>query len=189
MDLQRINVKLLATAPPDFSVDSFLAIFGRWRNDAENPAGWFDLADYAHMPKGTGVVLVGKQGNFSIDLGDPGPGLLYCGKQDYSGPVEQRITETFERCLALVKPLLTEPEYPADLKIQPGSWELAINDRLDSPNTAATDQDLRPGISAALDTVFGPGAYSIEREPDPQKRYGFSIRASQITKIDDLFRS
>ena len=51
MDLQRINVKLLATAPPDFSVDSFLAIFGRWRNDAEKPVGWFDLADYAHMPK------------------------------------------------------------------------------------------------------------------------------------------
>ena len=75
------------------------------------------------------------------------------------------------------------------MKIQPGSWELAINDRLDSPNTVATDQDLRPEISAALDTVFGPGAYSIEREPDPQKRYGFSIRASQITKIDDLFRS
>ena len=188
MDLQRINVKLLAGAPRDFSVDSFLAIFGRWRNDAENPAAWFDLADYAHMPKGAGVVLVGKQGNFSIDLGDPGPGLLYCGKKDYSGSVEQRITETFERCLALVKPLLGEPEYPAELKIQPGSWELAINDRLDAPNTATTDENLRPGISAALDTVFGPGAYAIEREPDPQKRYGFSIRASQITAIDDLFR-
>ncbi len=187
MDLQRINLKLLADAPPDFSVDSFLAIFGRWRNDATNPAAWFDLADYAHMPKGAGVVLVGKQGNFSIDLGDPGPGLLYCGKQDYSGPVEQRITETFQRCLALVKPLLTEPEYPSDLEVQPGKWELAINDRLDSPNTGATDRELRPGISAALDTVFGPGAYAMEREPDPQKRYGFSIRSSQITTIDDLF--
>ncbi len=187
MDLQRINLKLLADAPPDFSVDSFLAIFGRWRNDATNPAAWFDLADYAHMPKGAGVVLVGKQGNFSIDLGDPGPGLLYCGKQDYSGPVEQRITETFQRCLALVKPLLTEPEYPPDLEVQPGKWELAINDRLDSPNTGATDRELRPGISAALDTVFGPGAYAMERESDPQKRYGFSIRSSQITTIDDLF--
>ena len=63
------------------------------------------------------------------------------------------------------------------------------NLRRPASDTAATDQDLRPGITAALDTVFGPSAYSIEREPDPQKRYGFSIRASQITKIDDLFRA
>lgn len=186
IDLQRINVKMLAQAPPDFELNPFLAIFGRWRNDKEHPEVWVDLADYAHMPKGPGVVLIGKRGNFSIDLADPAPGLLYCGKRDYEGSNEQRILETFRRGIGLVKPLLAEADYPPQLQLQPEAWELTFNDRLDTPNTDATDAELRPGIDAALKTLFGDGGYEAQRETDPERRYAFSIRAKHSIDLDAL---
>ncbi len=186
IDLQRIHLKLLADAPADFSLDPFLAVFGRLRQDTANPEEWVDMADYAHMPKGVGMLLAGHRANFSIDQGDPGPGFLYAGKSGHEGPIDQRVLETFRRCIALVEPLLAEPEYPSALQPVWGSWELVINDRLEAPNTDATDAELRSGIETALDQLFGRGGYTAEREPDPGRRYGFSIRAGQSPTLEDL---
>ncbi len=185
-DLQRINAKLMADAGANLNIDSILAIFGRWRQDRDHPSDWVDLADYAHMAKGQGILLVGKQGNFAVDLTDPGPGLLYCGKKDFEGPVVDRVLEAMRRCLALAVPLVAEPEYPADLKPQPGSWELTVNDRLDFPNTGETDKQLGPSIKSVLDSVFGSGNYTAEREPDPQRRYAYSVRTEWPAGVKEL---
>ena len=94
--------------------------------------------------------------------------------------------EAIRRCLALAVPLIGEPEYPASLKLQPGSWELTINDRLDFPNTDETDGQLGPGIKSALDTLFGSGNYTAEREPDPGRRYAYSVRAKWPGGVKEL---
>ena len=185
-DLQRIHVKMLADAPATLSLDPFLTIFGRWRNDKSHPAQWVDLADYAHMAKGPVIVLAGRQGNFSLDRNDPGLGLLYAGKKDFEGPDDRRIIEAFRRCLDLTRALGAEPAYPANLKLNPAAWELFINDRLDFPNDEATDARLKPAVEAALTKLFGPGAYTAERDTDPQRRYAFSIRAGRDITLDGL---
>jgi hypothetical protein len=175
-DLQRIDVKILAEAPANFSLDPFLAIFSRWRK-TQDEFDWIDLADYAHMPAGAGIMLIGKQGSFSLNLDDPGIGLLYSGRKDFSGTFEGRVVEAFRRCLRLAKPLLAEPDYPRQLKLLPGSWEIFINDRLHFPNTDETDRILCWPIASALNALFGANNYSMDREKDPQRRYAFSVRA------------
>jgi hypothetical protein len=177
-DLQRIDVKMLAEAPADLSLDPFLAIFSRWRHE-QDESDWIDLADYAHMPKGAGIMLIGKQGAFSVNLDDPGIGLLYSGRKDFAGTVDQRVLEAARRCLNFTKRLTAEPEYPEPLKLLPGAWEVFINDRLNFPNTQETGQRLRGGIESALNVLFGAGAYSMKAEDDPQRRYAFSVRAQQ----------
>jgi len=185
-DLQRISVKLFADTPPGFSVDPFLAIFGRWRNETDHPARWVDVADYAHMVQGPGILLVGKQGSFAANMDEPGFGLLYSGKQDFEGDVEQRFLEAFRRALELQKRLVSEPEFPEAVKLRTGDWLVFVNDRLDFPNTDETDELLKPGIQAALDTLFGPGAYQWTREPDPERRYGYRVQANPAPTLDQL---
>lgn len=184
-DLQRIDLKVLAEAPADLSLDPFLAIFSRWRKQ-QDESDWIDFADYAHMPHGAGIMLIGKQGSFSVNLDDPGIGLLYSGRKDFEGSFEQRVAEAFRRCLRLTKPLLAEPDYPKQLKLLPSSWEIFINDRLNFPNTDETDRRLRGPIESALDTLFGANGYAMERDKDPQRRYAFSVRAKN-GDIDALF--
>jgi len=178
MDLQRIDLKALLDAPRDVNLDALLAIFGRWRNDKDHPAQWVDLADYAHMSRGAGIVLVGKQGMFGVTRFDPGLALFYSGRAGYEGPCEQRVVESFRRHLALTKALFAEPDYPAALKTLSGTWELSVNDRLDFPNSEETDRLLRPAIEAALDKLFGRGSYQMIPENDRQRRYGFALHAN-----------
>jgi len=186
-DLQRIHVKMLADAPPDFRLDPFLAIFGRWRQDKTHPAQWVDLADYAHMAEGPGILLAGHQGNFVVDRARPGLGLLYAGKKDFEGANDERIVGAFRRCLDLTKALVTEPTYPAEMKLKPESWEFFINDRVYFPNNDETDAALRPAIESALNKLFGDGV-TMERDTDPQRRYAFSIRASTGLTLNQLYQ-
>ena len=179
MDLQRIDLKALVDAPRDVNLDPLLAIFSRWRNDKDHPARWVDLADYAHMSRGAGIVIVGKQGIFGMTRFEPALGLLYSGRADYEGSFEKRVLESFRRHLALTTALLREPDYPAELKTLTGGWEVTVNDRLGFPNNDDTDKLLRPQIVAALDKVFGAAAYEITRLSDPQQRYGFGLRSDK----------
>ncbi|MBI3666821.1 MAG: hypothetical protein HY236_11470, partial [Acidobacteria bacterium] len=91
VDLQKISVKIRTDAPPSLKLDPFLVVFGRWRTDAAHPAQWVDLADYAHMPNGPGIVLVGKLCNFSFDQTGGPTGLLYASKKGLNGPAEDRL--------------------------------------------------------------------------------------------------
>lgn len=185
MDLQRIDLKALLAAPRDVKLDALLGIFARWRNDKDHPARWVDLADYAHMSRGAGVVIVGKQGMFGVTRFDPGLGLFYSGRAEYEGSYEKRIIESFRRHLALAAALHREPDYPAELKTLTGSWELSINDRLNFPNSEETNRLLRPPIQAAIDKLFGPGSYEIHAENDRQRRYGFTLQA-KTTNLNRL---
>ena len=185
-DLQRIHLKILADAPAGLSLDPFLAIFGRWRHDKNHPAEWVDLADYAHMAKGPGIMLGGKQCNFCVSTDDPGLGLLYAGKKDFEGPVENRVLEAFRRCIRLSQALAAEPEFPPEMTLNTKSWELFINDRLQFPNTDATDRLLRAPIQAALDELFGAGDYAMTRDTDNKRRYAFSIRAEKPETLNTL---
>lgn len=185
-DLQRIHLKILVDAPAGLSLDPFLAIFGRWRHDKNHPAEWVDLADYAHMAKGPGVMLGGKQCNFCVSTDDPGLGLLYAGKKDFEGPVENRVLEAFRRCIRLSQALAAEPQFPPEMTLNTQSWELFINDRLQFPNTDATDRLLRTPIQAALDELFGAGDYAMTRDTDNKRRYAFSIRAEKPETLNTL---
>jgi len=185
-ELQRIAVKILTDAPPSLNLDPFLAIFGRWRTATAHPADWVDLADYAHMPRGPGIVLVGKRCNFSFDLGGAAPGLLYASKMGLEGAPEARLLSVFRACLEMSRSLLAEAEFPASVRLQTGSLELIFNDRLETANTEATDQQLKPAVVAALDRLLGPGAYQLTPQADPDRRYGFFIRAARPLNLDEM---
>ena len=186
MNLQRINVKIFTDAPERIELDAFLGIFARWREDSSHPCSWVDLADYAHVEKGPGIMLIGRRGNVSLDLGDPGPGILYGNKKDLEESEERRIEETFRRSVEVIQALTAEPEYPAAFRIRPGFWQLTFNDRLDAPNTDETDRRLRPVVEAVLDRLLGRGDYSLIRESDASRRYGFTVYWEKVGSLDEI---
>ncbi|MBI3696590.1 MAG: hypothetical protein HY238_17335 [Acidobacteria bacterium] len=178
IDVQKIAVKLFTDAPPTLNLDPFLSIFSRWRTDAADPARWVDLADYAHMPRGPGIVLIGHVCNFSFDLSAPAPGVLYSRKQGLDGSNEDRLRAVLRAAAEMSRRLLAEPEFPAGVHLLPGSLDIRFQDRLETPNADATDHLLRPAVTAVFDGLLGPGAYQARRQPDPGKLYGFSIESA-----------
>jgi hypothetical protein len=185
-EIQKIAVKILTDAPQNLNLDPLLSIFARWRKDQSHPAQWVDLADYAHMSRGSGIVLIGRFCNFSFDMGLPAPGILYASKKGLEGEPEGRLRQVLRASLEMTRALLAEPEFPAAVHLNPGALELAFNDRLETPNIAFTDRPLRPAVVATLDQLFGAGAYEVTPERDTSRRYGFSARAKNPPPLDGL---
>ena len=185
-NFQRIQIKILADAPPGLSLEPFLEIFGRWRHEKDNPAQWVDLADYAHMSRGPGVVLIGHRISIGFDTDAPQPGILFTARKGMSGSHGEKISAAFRWCLELAKRLAAEKEFPANVRLRTGEIELRFTDRLATPNTASTDAELRPAVTQALNALFGPGAYTLTPETDPAECYGFRVLASKSESLDAL---
>jgi len=185
-NLQRIQIKLPSNAPASLNLDPLLAIFGRWRKDMEDPAEWVDLADYGHMLRGPGIVLAGMRVNLAFDMDEPHPGFLYTSRKGLAGSNQERIASAFQSCFSYAKRLLGEKEFPSGVELLPGPVELRFIDRLETPNTAATDKELRPILSKVLDSLFGPGDYSLEQQTGSGESYGFRIYVAKPERFELL---
>ncbi|MDE0102540.1 MAG: hypothetical protein OXN89_09180 [Bryobacterales bacterium] len=172
IDLQRIDVKLLLNAPAEPDLDPFLVIFDRWRKVTDHPSDWVDLADYAHMPAGPGILIAGKRDTYSVNLNPPGPGLLTSVRRGLSGSLSERFREAFRRASDLNAAVLAEPEFPKEMAPIDGAWEIFANDRLLCPNTNEMDSVVRPELAAAL----GVDPATLRRHSDPVGRLGYSLR-------------
>jgi hypothetical protein len=147
-----------------------------------------DLADYAHVSRGPGVVLVGFSANFSFDMAGPAPGILYAARKGLSGTHEERVALVLRSCVELSRRLIAEPEFPKDVHVRLGEMEFNFPDRLEFPNTPATDQELRPAVQEILDRVLGANRYELTRHADPMQAYGFSVRAKSKEPLDALLQ-
>jgi hypothetical protein len=185
-DLLRIQVKLLSNAPRGLNLDPFLEIFARWRVEKNHPAEWVDLADYAHVPRGPGILLAGKNCNFAFDMADPAPGTLCFVKKGLSGSPAARIASAIRSALELSKRLVAEREFPSGVRLQTDALLLSFPDRLATPHNAATDAVLRPPMQRALDALFTANGYTLTQEPDAKAPYGFSVRAKKAEPLDAL---
>lgn len=185
-NLQRIQIKLFSDAPAGLGLEPFIEIFGRWRMEKDHPADWVDLADYAHIPRGPGIVLVGQRCNFAFDLSNPGPGILYAAKKGLGGSPAEKITAAMQGGLEMSQRLLAEPEFPQGIRLRTDRIEIRFNDRLETPNTPATDAELRPAIQQALDRLYGPDQFDLIPQTDTQQCYGFSVKAKTEEPLDRL---
>lgn len=186
MDLQRIQIKIAADAPANSNLDPFLEIFARWRMEKDHPAEWVDLADYAHMVRGPGIVLVGHRCNISFDLTNPGPGILYFAKKGLQGSLAERIATAFHDCFEMTKRLLSEKEFPSNIHLRTDAIEIRFADRLQAPNDAATDKELQPALRQVLDSLLGQNQYELNPQRDLGEAYGFSIRSKTPEPLDVL---
>jgi hypothetical protein len=193
MDLQRIQIKMLTDASANLNLDPFLDIFGRWRGEKDHPAGWVDLADYAHVPRGMGIVLVGFQANFAFDMTDDegrtAPGILYAARRGLTGTYAERIASALRSCLDLSKRLVAEKEFPQGVHLRTDALEIRFADRLVTPNTKAVYEELCPSVVQVLDRLYGSdtsGSYQLRPLTDPAELLGCSVRAKKSEPLEIL---
>ena len=187
-NLQRIQIKVATDAPPGLKLNPFLEIFGRWRKEKDDPAEWVDVADYAHIPRGPGIVLIGQRCNFSFDLADPGPGILYTAKRGLNGSHQEKILTSFQWCLDLAERLAAEKDFPKDVHLRTDSLEIRFNDRLETPNSPSTDQELQLPLRSVLEILFGRNGYELTPQIDPLQCYGFTVVTKRAEPLEVLLQ-
>jgi len=164
-DVVRIAVKLYALEPASVEMDRFIGVFHGWIQRGAVPGLLIDVADYAHVHEGPGVMLIGHEADHAIDVGEGRPGIAYSRKREPEGTLEDRIRSAIEAVELAAGELEGDPD-AGGVRFGRDELLLRVNDRLAAPNDEATYEALRPALEAALAELRPGRPASIERVPD-----------------------
>lgn len=186
---QKLGLKIFLEEPVRAETREFIPVFHSWiQNQEVDGHLLIDVHDYSHVHRGPGILLVAHEGNFSLDQAEGRPGLLYCGKQDLDGTREQCIREVFKQTLLACSRLESDPVLGGRVRFHTREMLLMANDRLHTPNTAETFDELRPVLTQALSAILGRGVFSLDRVEDPRERFSVWIRSRRSFRPGYLLR-
>lgn len=176
LNLQHVNVKIFVDGQLQADLENFINIFHRLVADQAMNEMMIDVADYRHVPKGPGVVMVGLEADYGMDDKDGRFGLRYNRKAPLEGTNQQRLKQAF--WAARNTCALLEDEIDG-LKFSRTDFELFINDRALAPNTRETREKFQGELETFLRDELGQTDAQVDYESDPRKVVGAVIRTSQ----------
>jgi len=163
MDAQRLQLKIFAI--PDsaqaLEAEAFIGVFHGWIKERVLSELVIDVANYLHVPKGPGVVLIGHGADYFMDDGEGRLGLLYNRKRAGPPPAD-RLTDLVRRTLHAALLLEREPALHGKLRFASSELLFRINDRLVAPNRDATFEALKPELEAWGRRIFA-GRFDLAR--------------------------
>ena len=174
--MQHFRVKIFATAAEGVDIAQAIPVFHRWIQQSALPEMLIDVADYGHVPAGPGVLLVGHDSHYSLDLNKNRLGLLYSRRTVADGSAADRIADAIDRAAAAAARIAAEAEFAGRLQFDSNEMEISVNDRYLAPNTPAAAAALEPDLRAVLDARWGPGAYTLELGGEPRELLTFRAR-------------
>jgi hypothetical protein len=173
MQATKFQVKLYSKAG-GIELEKLVPVFHEWiRKKKISDELLIDVADYAHVPQGPGVVLIGHQSDYYLDVAEDRPGLLYSRKRGFDGGFQAGIDDAFQRALEACR--LLEDEGTLDLEFGTDELLFRVQDRLNAPNGATTYEAYKPALEKAATTFFG-SALSLERLGDEREPFAVRIK-------------
>jgi hypothetical protein len=157
MEPEKLQLKLFTDRATGISPEAFVVVFHGWIKKKLLPELMIDVANYAHVPKGPGVALIGHGNDYFIDEGEGRLGLLYSRKRG-APDAGQRLADAFRRTLhaaSLIENDATLAGGGAQVRFRTDELQLRINDRLAAPNDDATFAALKPELDGFCRELFG----------------------------------
>ena len=180
MTPQRIATKFLVAPDPTAAValEPVTGLFHRFIQEQSLPGLLLDVADYAHVPDGPGVVLIGHDVDYGIDLVEGQAGLLVVRKRYGESAFGDVLRDTLGRALRAAQAI--EAEGSTGLHFALDSMTLQCFDRRLTPNCVESYETLRGDVEQVASCLYGASSYEVERvhTDDPRKALSMSIRGS-----------
>jgi len=189
MEFQHVNVKLLVKNPEEVDLEALIPVYHRWIQNQANGELLLDVADYRHVRSGPGVVLIGHQGNYSLDNAGDRLGVRYNRKAVLEGTNQDRLIQATQAALSVCRRLETEPSLGGRIQFNGREIEVFINDRLLASNTPetriATDSEFRTFLSI----LFGNIEYAVSYPQDPRSLFSVHAQTSQAFNTTALLNN
>jgi hypothetical protein len=176
MNPLRLSLKIFATKPvARDDLHPFIAVFHRLIQEAAVPGLLIDVADYAHVPEGPGVMLIGHDVDYGIDLGGGRTGLLTTRKRAGDLDLPALFRDTLAKAFAAAREI--ERDDTVSVRFAPDAIELAFPDRLAAPNNAHAYDYVSKELLPVARAVFG-GAARFENAAGSDPRRMLTLRVS-----------
>lgn len=149
-NIHKIIVKLIPAKIPDpknAAADKVVLAFNHWiQNSAITAHKLIDVANYSQVLDGPGIVLVGLEGNFSLENPSTGRKFAYQRKSATLGDFSARVKgclETARKAAALL-----EKELP--IRFEKDRFEVLLADRLNVPDGEKASEE----FAKAIEEIF-----------------------------------
>ncbi len=186
MQFQHVNVKLILEHPESVDFEALIPVFHGWIEGQAGSELLLDIADYTHVPAGPGVVLIGYEGDISVDNADGRPGARYNRKSPLNGSNQDRLRQAARAALTACRRLEEDPRLNGKVRFDGHEIEVFVNDRLLAPNNEGTRKAAHPEFQAFAQNLFRGGEYSLAYLTDRRRLFGVSIRSANRFSVTDL---
>lgn len=188
MDSSKLSVKFFFRDAQAVEQEAFVPVFHRWIQQHALPGHQLiDVADYAHVPEGPGIVLVSHEANLSTDEVGHQRGLLYFRKTPIEGDFEARLREVFRSALLSCKLLEDDEALAGEVAFETDALLFRVHDRLLAPNTAETYADVKPTLESFLSKLYG-GNVTLSHEPNDETLFEVKVTAGSSPSVDELLK-
>jgi hypothetical protein len=157
MNPLRLALKIFATKPiAREDLHPFIGMFHRFIQQAAVPGLLIDVADYAHVPDGPGVILIGHEVDYAIDLVGGRTGLLTTRKRGGDADLPALFRDALARAFSAARAI--EQDDTVAVRFAVDAIEIALPDRLAAPNTASAFDLVSKELLPIARAVFGDAA-------------------------------
>ncbi|MDP6978189.1 MAG: hypothetical protein QF570_06235 [Myxococcota bacterium] len=183
---KRISAKIFTTEPEEaVDHDAFIALFHEFIREKTVEGLLLDVADYAHVPEGPGVMLIGHDVDYGIDQTAGRAGLLAVKKRIEGGELAALLDETVR--LGLLAAKAVEGNGSAGVQFAPGAVQVQFIDRLAHENSDAGFGSVKGELEALAKRLFGEGAQVERADADePRRPLAATLSGAGGGAIDDL---
>ncbi len=166
----RVSVKYFVTDPGVVDLDAFIPVYHNWIQKHAVEGLLIDVADYKHVRQGPGIILIGHEGDYGMDLAEGRPGLMYTRKRQIPNDLGELLRLTFRLALTASKLLASEPAFKSKLKFSTAEAEVVFQDRLRVPNRPETFDEIRETLQTVVNEIYGDTGAKLERvQNDPRQ--------------------
>jgi hypothetical protein len=167
MTPQRVAVKLYLADAGHIDPQAVIPIFHDWIRRGAVPGLLVDVADYSHVKDGPGVLLIGHEADYALDLGEGRPGVLCRWKRGDEETTADRLAFALAGALRAAEAFETDPSFGDPARFDRGEALVAVEDRQAAPNEQATLDALRPALDEAVARVLGAMPVEVSRVGEP----------------------
>jgi hypothetical protein len=186
MELQHVNVKLFIAQPAEVDLGGLIPVFQQWIEAQIFEGLLLDVADYRHVHAGPGVVLIGYEGDYSVDNTDNRLGVRYNRKVMLDGSNQDRLKQAARAALSAFARLEAEPRLEGKPRFDGREIEVFINDRLLAPNTDATRKAAEPDLQLFFRQLYRQAELSLSYASDPRLLFSVTAKSSRQFSVADL---
>ncbi len=186
MEFQHVNVKLLVKNPAEFDLELLIPVFHSWIQGKVFEERLLDIADYRHVHDGPGIILIGLEGDYSVDNTDGRLGVRYNRKAGLDGGDRDRIAQATLAALRAFERLESETNLGGKLRFDGQNVEVFVNDRLLAPNNEETLAAAEKEVQSLFAKLFGGVEYSLSYAHDPRRLFGVSAQAARAFSLAEL---
>jgi hypothetical protein len=184
----RVQVKYFVENPDAVDLGYFIGLFQRWIQQKNIGELLIDVADYRHVFEGPGIVLIGHEGDYSMEVGQRGLGVLYTRKRQTDANLQQQLRVSFQQVLAAAHLIENEPSL--NLKFRTNEAEVRILDRLQYPNNSESFERVRDDLKAVVADVYGSTSVSLAPiNENPREVFTIGVQAQDAPDVAALLEN